>query len=352
MAIYPSELSHLSLDMRRMIRAQCGKDWRRVTVDARNGSVVVHNSPRPDGLRLAPTTKRAAPARRTTPAPAPLSAPAEQTIVVPVPPRPVSPRMAPAFRATPPPPSPPRVFQQEPPAPLPQTPVRFSALQEPALRPARQAPDAPVSPQWILLPGQNPDSWTGEQFEQNAWRLQARISKGVGPDMALKFFDEVTALHGVDLDMVESVVRQADKVTVDGSTATRKYPVLHFQRGDVLVVVGFRQDTPLIMAAYFSGPGMSGIPTGHGNRGAGGGGARKATGLPTSVNAVVTRLRSCGAEVKEDPGGNTAEVWFAQQSLGKIQTGIRATKDTCRSDYQRCIRKIDSIQQKERSTAR
>lgn len=360
---YPDEVKHLPVNLRKMLAAQCEGDWSRVTVE--RGTVTVHNKPQENGLavrsraRKAPATAAPAPVRRTPPPPS--AAPA---------PTPTAPRAplrrvhVPAAKQRPEPipmptPAPPAVVEPPPPAvtaaPPPEQPKK-------KLRPAAevlfQAPTPEVRPEeeddrrFVLLPGDGGFTTDdAEQFIAKAWRLAEIVAAGVGDKVPLSFHDDVTALNGLDLEQVESVVRHAQRVEVDGSTGWKKYPILKFYRGDNMVVVGFREPTlPKILAAYFTSL-IDADATGKGARMTGGGGGKRRTGgLPNTPTKLISALRAMHATVP-DPGptDKVVAVTFNGQDVGKVPVDPAAGKKEIESAYQRTLRKIQAIRQREQS---
>lgn len=304
----PKEIQKLPDVVRKAVVLQCNGDWSRVTLNP-DGSLTVHNKPHVNGLKV-----RAKPVRKSVP---------REKI------------------------DPPKAVPRAPLTPgriRPNVPTRAPRLtfEEPAAPPDRNA--------FVLLPGfELQELWTGEEFEKTAFALREHVRNGVGMQCPLEFHADVTALHGVDLVDVESVVRQSERVEVAPETAAKKYPVLKFARGDVLVVVGFRNPRlPMIIAAYWQALRLpsQGVSADQSDR-SGGGGGRRTVGLPTTAKQLVKRLRDVGASV-EDPSGEQMNVMvsFDGTDLGRVNVGPTATKTSCQSDYQRNLRRIASIRRR------
>lgn len=200
---------------------------------------------------------------------------------------------------------------------------------------------------WIILPGidDGNEDWDGADYEGGAVKVQRAVAKGLPAAAPLLFHDDVTALHGIDLDEVEAAVRHPQRVEIAPETGVKKYPILKFWRGDVLTVVGFRQPyLPKIIAAYIGGLGLHN----QGNQNvSGGGGARKTAGLPKNPKALIKRLTEAGANCTEEAGGKTHKVIFRGQDLGQINTGPAATSKDIENAWQRMRRRMEAIRMRE-----
>lgn len=197
---------------------------------------------------------------------------------------------------------------------------------------------------WILLPGVEGGRDWENNLERGTMAVWRATMEGVPPKAHLYFHDDVTALHGIDLELVEAACRQPHRVEVAPETAEKKYPVMKYYRGDVLAVVGFRDlQMPKIIAAYTAGLNLADNRTG-GTRG--GGGARKATGLPRNTKQLVDRLKQIGAVLTEDSTGKTHAVKFWDEELGQVQTGPGTDRQSVESSFQRMARKIEAVRQR------
>lgn len=177
----------------------------------------------------------------------------------------------------------------------------------------------------------------GEQLARNASLLQRQCAKGLPAWSDIQFHGDVLALQGVDLGAAETAVRHPESVSIDAETGRARHPILRFMLGDVLVAVGFRQNPPMIIAAYFS---ARLVPDTHRTpERLGGGGNKAKTGVPTSARALLMRLRGLGAEVDEGDD-DLATVSLEGKELGKIMLGRRASRASCGNDWQRMQRKI------------
>lgn len=382
---YPREVRGLPVLIRAALKTECGGDWSRVTLDF-DGSFIVHNQPQANGLSTNVSKPRAV--RK------PVVVKPEPPAVKPVPrPVPEPPRPAPVWtlkpspvaKATVEPPIPQQVMS----CPNPQKEGRFSTKAEALemmgrlqrasfydgeplnvyscvcgtwhvghLKKRSSAiqddfeEDQGADPKWDLIdPSPEPEEpilpgvfteydWQVD-FTSKLFELMTRVKFGVGFKCPLRVSSDVTALHGVDVKQVIAVARRCDRVEVDASSATRKYPVLRMYVGDTISVVGFRQTVaPRIIAAYFRNQDLGSAK----EKGVGGGGSRKQSGLPGSPSALLARIRNIGVEVPPDIHlmVSTFEVIYKGQSLGTI-----SLKPGPKSDFgnawQRIQRRVNAI---------
>lgn len=197
---------------------------------------------------------------------------------------------------------------------------------------------------WILLPGVEGAADWANNLETGTMAVWHATMKGVPPAAHLYFHDDVTALHGIDLDLVETACRAPHRVEVAPETATKKYPVIKYYRGDVLAVVGFRDlQMPKIIAAYTAGLNLA---DNRGGGARGGGGSRRSSGLPKTVSQLLTRLGGIGVELIDDADGKTHTVKYWGEDLGQIPTATHTDKATVESSYQRINRKVEAIKQR------
>jgi hypothetical protein len=191
-----------------------------------------------------------------------------------------------------------------------------------------------------------PMEWAGSEEGLTTWALYQRAKDGIPPEVPVVFKDDVSALYGVDLDMLESIVRQPERCEIDPSSGTRKYAMLKYWRGDVLAVVGFREPiVPMIVAAYVNNISLAQYLR---KDGSGGGGSRKAQGVPTRPDLLVKRLRALGADIDwtELDTADTVEVFYNKESMGKITVGPKYSKTTVEKDWQRTQRRIEAARRK------
>lgn len=166
---------------------------------------------------------------------------------------------------------------------------------------------------------------------------------------------EVLAVEGFNEEDISAALREPHRVTVrtgDMLGKDKRYPVLSFRRGDVNVIVGLQTPSnPRVIAAYWTSLLAGYDPSVHrgGSGSTGGGGARRAEGLPNTPSNMVKRLRAMNVEV--DPEWQMTDgpvsVSYEGQDLGKITVGARATKTQVQSDYQRIVRKVAAIDQRQ-----
>lgn len=163
-----------------------------------------------------------------------------------------------------------------------------------------------------------------------------------GCDRPFVYLPEVLDLAGLDQDQVESAVRHPERVTIRPESTTKGYPVLGFHRGDMQAILGFRdQMKPAVIAAYWQ---PIGLADGYHVDRHGGGGAKKSSGLPTTVRASVKALRQRGFEIPEEWERATqpVEVCYQGQTLGKMKVHL-ANKQQVQGDYQRLLRQAHAI---------
>jgi hypothetical protein len=207
---------------------------------------------------------------------------------------------------------------------------------------------------WIVLPGvEDGTDWPSADLDGSALTILRAVAKGVPERCHLLFHDDVTALHGIDLEMVETACRRPHRVEIAPETGVKKYPVLKFWRGDVLTVVGFREpQMPKIIAAYVGGLSLHDTHSADSLvRGSGsGGGSRRAAVLPSNVNQLLKRLTGLGVAMEESADGKTQTVTFWGQEIGKITANANAPRDQVQSDFQRMCRRMEAIKQKEAKT--
>lgn len=183
---------------------------------------------------------------------------------------------------------------------------------------------------------------TEEEMDRTLWDLYVDVRGGM--DRAFGYHPDVESLYGLNKDEIRTAVREPHRVEVRPESKQKGYPVIRFSRGDVNVIMGFRDRlNPAVIRAEWSSLLEHDKYTVDRH---GGGGSRKTTGLPASPRSLVMSLKVKGAEVKESSTGKTAEVSYKGQSLGKI-TVEGVTKVQVQNDYQRMQRKMQAIDQRE-----
>ena len=188
------------------------------------------------------------------------------------------------------------------------------------------------------------DAWEKLDVDRVASSMLDACRAGLPDALPLDMHPDVMALEGINFDLVVSSVRNPNYVEIAGlETQEKGYPVLRFFRGDITTVVGLRESQyPRIIATYAISLLMHDIHRTNAERGSGGGGARKSSGLPSTPAAVQKRLSGMGATlVYDELRDKTATVLYREQQLGKIS--LQGSKSQCESDYQRVIRKMEAI---------
>lgn len=335
----------LPVKVRQMLRVQCDGDWDRVTQD-HDGSYVVHNNAL-QAQRFVAAGGGSSNGR--TPGLSPANGGSTPSPPAPPP----APRAKPRGL-------PPRKHKR-PAAPRRPANAQLTALatlvgsQAPGFEPGVRVipapkPEAPEPEEKLVSVGvgEAPD-WAQLDVGLAAYKLQERCRNGLPDSIAFEIKPDVLALYGMDMSLIESAVRNPERVEVRPETKGKKYPILGFYRGDIMAVVGMRlPNRPAIIAAYASSKLEPDTTPRAG--GTGGGGAKKSSGLPGTVNAAIRQLRAHGAELPDEGpmfGDRTAEVKFRGQSLGQISLGDHVPKATVQSDYQRMLRKINGIKDRQ-----
>jgi hypothetical protein len=199
---------------------------------------------------------------------------------------------------------------------------------------------------WTAVSGTDVD-WTRLDVEATAHQLFLACERGLPRAIPIGYREDVLALEGVNLEQLETTARIPERVEIRPETGKKGYPILGFYRGDVAVILGMRRPTrPAVIAAYWTA--LLAHDTYRAPERTGGGGARKSSGLPATVPALVKRLCQEGATVDEAwKTGCPATVHYRGQDLGKITTGPGATKQQVQLDWQRTQRKMQAIDRRE-----
>lgn len=202
-----------------------------------------------------------------------------------------------------------------------------------------------VKHEWLMIPGVvTSGDWERVGLAKTADALARQLKHGLPPEAPMKMHPDVLNLAGVDLPAAEAVVRAPERVTIATETAEKKYPVLLFGRGDITTVVGFREPRqPQIIAAYFTGEALKEYQ--RTRETSGGGGARKAPGVPKHPRMLKKALTAMGANIEDSATDGKAKVTYKNQDLGTI-TIEGYTPGGVDSDYQRMRRKIEAIDQR------
>lgn len=188
------------------------------------------------------------------------------------------------------------------------------------------------------------DPLTPEELEQGVFDLYEDVKAGLPSAYPFIYHPNVLALAGLNKGEIEGAIRSPEFVEVRPETKGKGYPVFGFQRGDVRAILGFRDKSqPAIIAAYWTT--LMAHDTYRVERSGKAGGSKAATGLPSNPGASLKRLRNLGADVVEN--GKTAAVKYRGQELGQVTCGIGVPKLQVQTDYQRCLRKMHAIDQRE-----
>ena len=189
------------------------------------------------------------------------------------------------------------------------------------------------------------DPLTPEELDMQTFDLWEDCREGLPGSYPFIYHPNVLSLAGLNTDEVETAIRKPGRIEIRPETKEKGYPVFAFQRGDVRAILGFRDRAkPSVIACYWTT--LLANDEYRVNR-SGGGGSKTMSGLPTNPGASVKRLRSLGAKIEEAANGKTAVVTYRGQELGQITTGVAIPKATVQSDYQRCLRKMNAIDQRE-----
>lgn len=183
-----------------------------------------------------------------------------------------------------------------------------------------------------------------------ALRLSA-FCREHGLPITVKIRDDVLALEGFDEAAVRAALLHPDRVDVRPETweKDKRYPVLSFRRGDVVVILGLRQpDAPAVIAAYWTSLLSGWDPTAHRDR-TGGGGSKAIGSNPSNVKALVKRLTMMGAYIEPEWSMSDVpvNVTYYGNDLGKIPVSPRTSKADVESAWSRCQRRIHAIDQRD-----
>lgn len=308
-------LKKLPKTIKMSLHMSSGGDWRRVTFDG--GGFTVHNRPQ---------------LNRPQPAPAPV-----KTKVT------AGPKPAPPKRALR------TVVQPEALALVVGHPVEVPTP-PPASVTIVSAPAVARPPEEFKSPEPRQEvvrdfDWASVDLEPITVRFHTRFREGIPEAIRFTYHPDVLALYGMDFDRCDDAVRHPERVEIrtESFSKEKRYPILGFYRGDVLVIMGFREPaSPKIIAAYNIGLLLHDT---HRVNHVGGGGAKKSSGLPTTPKAAIKNLQILNCKVDYDPLStkSAVEVMYDGQSLGKITVGDRVSKAQVETDYQRCLRRKHAI---------
>jgi hypothetical protein len=297
----PAALRKMPKHMQDLVRAQCGGDWGRVTVE--DGGFVVHNK-----------SHSPAPVRNRTP----VSEKPPQLRVVKLPPA------------------------------LPERQAKAPGPSGRGLR-SRGEALAALEAELVALPkvesvevpeesGFTPGRYRGMPVAQMAQDLVANGFLG-----AMKYHPDVLAMEGLPWEDVEAAIRGPHRVDLRPETAKKGYPVFQLSRGDVRVIIGFQhRDSPAVIAVYWTH--LLGHDGHYVNHMGGSGGARsKTTGTPKTPKQVVRRLEELGVSITPKDGTKLGVCTYKGQELGTITIEMPCDRKTCDSDWNRIQRRVNAI---------
>lgn len=188
--------------------------------------------------------------------------------------------------------------------------------------------------------------WSTVDLEASAAQVHRRMLHGLPDGIGFFYLPDVLALYGLDQDMTESCLRNPDRVEVRPETfhAIKRYPVLGFYKGDVNVILGFRDPAkPCVIAVYVHS--MLEHDTHRVNH-TGTGGARKLSGNPKNVKQLRQHLEARGAELMPNEQHTRATVKYKGEDLGQVSLVEGTARQTVETDWQRTQRRIHAIDQR------
>ncbi len=144
--------------------------------------------------------------------------------------------------------------------------------------------------------------WDKVNLDATAIKLRDLRKNGVPAAIRYTYKDEVLAVFGLDIALMEGALRNPDRVEIRPESFNRdkRYPVLGFYRGDITVILGLRQPvTPKVIAAYATS--LLQHDTHRVGHTGSGGSKRSVSGLPFDLRQVAIDLRAPGAQVESKP---------------------------------------------------
>ncbi len=199
-------------------------------------------------------------------------------------------------------------------------------------------PDEEIEGPWVPGAGMYDD---GAEAESSAYKLSLMMKHGIPPGYRIRLQRKVMEMQLLREEDILPAIRVPQAVGVDRYTGECRYPVLRFRRGDLTVVVSFRQRILTVLGCYWAN---TPAPKG---QGAGGGGSRKQRGVPKSRRQLITALRELGAEFDDEE--DRPMVRFAGTELGQITLTEPRPRLDWEGDWQRMQRKISAIRRGEQS---
>jgi hypothetical protein len=200
---------------------------------------------------------------------------------------------------------------------------------------------------WKWSPPLTAGGVSDADLDATAYQLLVKCMNGLPEEFGYDYKDDVLATGGFRQEDVDAALRHPHRVEIrpESWDKEKRYPILGFHRGDVSVILGMLTPAkPRVIAAYWSS--LLTADTHRVNK-VGGGGSKKADGLPTRASAAIDRLRTRGCEIPDSPDEKPVAVTYKGQALGKIATSRTTTKPLVQSDYQRIVRKMAAIDRRE-----
>jgi hypothetical protein len=318
-------LSTLKMTQRRALMTQCDNQLERVVVDG-PGEWTVYNS-----TDLAAKVIARRDRKHVQPAPNRVVLSSEPLTAAPPSP-PAAPKQPRRIKEAPAPPVTPPVLLR--PVPV----ARFTQPTHPT-----RSDRGPVSTRHGV-PGDDFD-WRAVPLEPMATQLADHYRPGLPYPLSYSYHDDVLALQGVDIESADAAVRAPQRVEIRPETSSKGYPVLMFVRGDVQVVMGFRNPLrPVVIAAYWTALLVHDVDRpGYSSGMAGGGRREKGHTSPGTVPKLVQSLKARGCELEWDLlTTKPVEVTYLGEKLGKIPVDKQARRDV-QFTWSRILNKILAI---------
>jgi hypothetical protein len=215
-------------------------------------------------------------------------------------------------------------------------------------REEREADRAHLTQQPITVEGTG--SVTDEELAASASGLMKAWRTGLPAAVGFEYLPDVLALYGLDQEMVESCLRNPDRVELrpESYDEKKRYVVLGFHKADVHVILGLKDRAhPCVIAVYVSAM----LENDHHRVGhTGGGGKKKQAGPPKNPRALLQALHDLGCRTTRDASNNAhVHVEYGGQDLGMVRAGDIYDRRDVDSDWNRMQRKVHAIKQREAS---
>ncbi len=88
--------------------------------------------------------------------------------------------------------------------------------------------------------------WDQVNLDDTAIKLRDLMKDGVPAAIRYTYKDEVLAVFGLDISLMEGALRNPERVEISArelQPRDKRYPVLGFYRGDITMILGLRQPT-------------------------------------------------------------------------------------------------------------